>query len=471
MKIIILGGGLAGLTAASKLSENGMDVEIIEEQNCAGGLAASVKIDGNTFDYGPHAYHSNMPDILSALKKLAGDRFVRHTKNVRIKFRGKYYKYPLEATDIIFKLNPILAIACLVDYLFVNIKRKFIKSEPVSTEDWIVSGFGRTLYNIYFGPYTEKVWGIKPSRLSPLFAKHRIPHTSLLTVAAKSFLKGARKLTGKEHRYSPLVIEFFYPKTGAGFIPEQMAKKIYSNKGHIRLNSKVTGLTLNNNKITSVKFENNGKIGELKSDYFISTIPITDLISSIEPAPDNDLVSLSANMHYRAIVVVCLLINKPKVFDAEWIYFTNRIFNRLSDIKNCGATEAIPDGKTGLMAEITCNFEDDIWNADKDSLCQKVIGELVEEGFIKQNEVLNCYVLKAKNGYPVYDIDYEIRLGKITKYIEKIDNLIVTGRQGLFKYVDMDVAMEMGEAAAKHILDKKSKSKIADVPFEEKLYA
>lgn len=471
MKTIILGGGLAGLSAASKLSENSMNVEIIEEQHCVGGLAASVKIDGNTFDYGPHAYHSNMPEILSKLKELSDKQFIQRGKNVRIKFKRKYYKYPLEATDIIFKLNPLLAAACLIDYILVNVKRYFMQNKPKSTEDWIVNGFGRTLYNIYFGPYTEKVWGIKPSQMSPLFAQHRIPHTSLLTVVAKSFLKGARKLTGREHRYSPLVIEFFYPKTGAGFIPNQIAKKIYSNNGLIYLNSKITELHLNNNKIISAVFETDGKIKEIKGDYFISTIPITALMSSIKPAPPDDLLSILAKMHYRAIIIVCLLINKPKIFDAEWIYFTNKIFNRLSDIKNCGAIDAIDNGKTGLMAEITCNFGDDIWNADKNFLCQKVIKELVEEGFIKQNEVLNCHILKVKNGYPIYDLDYEIRMEKITEYIKKIDNLIITGRQGLFKYVDMDVAMEMGESAARYILDKKSKSQITVVPFEEKLYA
>ncbi|MDD5687998.1 MAG: FAD-dependent oxidoreductase [Elusimicrobia bacterium] len=472
MKVIILGGGITGLSAALKLAEKGItDIEVLEENNYVGGLAASVKIDGNIFDYGPHAYHSNTTEILLKLKKLAGDNFVELKKNVKIKFRGKYYKYPLEAIDIVFKLNPFLAIACIVNYIYVNIKNNFIKGKIKSTEDWLVKGFGKTLYNIYFGPYTQKVWGIKPSQLSPLFAMHRIPHTSLITVAAKSFLKGVKKLTHKEHKYSPLVIEFFYPKNGAGFIPNQMAKIISENKGKISLNSKMIGLNIEDKKVKSVICKTADGIKEIKGDYYISTIPITDLISYLKPLPPNNITSLSENMFYRAIVVVCLLINKPKVFDAEWIYFTNRTFNRLSDIRNCGAINAIQEGKTGLMAEITCNFGDDIWNTDKNILCHKVIRELEEEGFINKNDVLKYDILKVKNGYPVYDLDYEVRMEKITKYIENISNLFITGRQGLFKYVDMDVAVEMGETVADHILNKKSKNEISKIPFEEKLYA
>ncbi|MEW6556599.1 MAG: FAD-dependent oxidoreductase [Elusimicrobiota bacterium] len=471
MKVLILGAGITGLSCALKLAENGIDIEILEEKLYVGGLAASVKIDGNTFDYGPHAYHSNTPEVLSQLKKLADNNFVELKKNVRIKFQGKYYKYPLEATDIIFKLNPLLAAKCLFDYLFVNIKNSFIKSKINSTEDWLVSRFGRTLYNIYFGPYTQKVWGLKPSQMSSLFAQHRIPHTSLITVAIKSFLTGTKKLTGKEHKYSPLVIDFFYPKDGAGSIPKRMAKKIFEHNGNIYLNSKIIAVNWENNKIKSVTYKSNKGIIELKSDYFVSTIPITDLLSMFNPPVNHEIISIANETHYRAIVVVCLLINKPKVFDAEWIYFTNKIFNRLSDIKNCGATNAVKEGKTGLMAEITCDVGDNIWNADKEFLCQKVIKELEEEGFINRADVLKYDILKVRNGYPIYNIDYEVRMDKITKYIENFDNLLISGRQGLFKYVDMDVAMEMGIITAEHILNKKSKNEISWIPFEKKNYA
>lgn len=473
MKTAVFGAGITGLSAALKLSRNEIEPVIIEEKPYVGGIAATVDIDGRKFDHGPHAYHSNMPEILSEIKNLGGDELMTRGKEVRIKFKGKYYRYPLEAADVVFKLNPLLALSAVCGYLLVNLKNMFVTPKIDSAEDWIINKFGSTLYRIYFGPYTQKVWGVPPSQLSHLFARHRIPHNSLIEVLKKSFLKGARKLTGREHKYSPLVIEFFYPKHGAGVIPERMFRNIVANNGTSYLNSKLIKLNLDKNMISSAVFNTPDGTKELKADNFISTIPINDLVRTISPAPDNEILSAVKDIRYRSIVVVCLVINKPKVFDfdAEWIYFTNKIFNRLSDIKNCGAVEAVESGRTGLMAEITCNDGDEIWNADKNILVDKVIEELRQENFIEKKDVIASGILKVKNGYPIYNLNYEKNIGKILNYIKNIENLITTGRQGMFKYVDMDVAMEMGAAAAEHILWKKEKNKLDNIPFEEMLYA
>ncbi|MBN1384062.1 MAG: FAD-dependent oxidoreductase [Elusimicrobia bacterium] len=473
MKTAVFGAGITGLNAALKLNKNGIEPVIVEEKPYVGGIAATVDIDGRKFDHGPHAYHSNIPEILSEIKKLGGDELMTRGKEVRIKFKGKYYRYPLEATDVIFKLNPLLALSAVCGYLLVNIKNIFVTPKIESAEDWIISKFGHTLYSIYFGPYTQKVWGVPPSQLSHLFARHRIPHNSLTEVLKKSFLKGARKLTGKEHKYSPLVIEFFYPKHGAGVIPERMFQSIDANSRTFYPNSKLVKLNIEKNRITSAIIDTSEGQKELKADNYISTIPINDLVRTISPEPDSEILSAVKDIRYRSIAVVCLVIDKPKVFDfdAEWIYFTNKIFNRLSDIKNCGAVEAVENGRTGLMAEITCNYGDDIWNADKNVLVDRVAEELRQEKFIEKKDVIASGILKVRNGYPIYNLNYEKNIGKILKYIKTIENLITTGRQGMFKYVDMDVAMEMGALAAEHIAQKKEKNKLPDIPFEEMLYA
>lgn len=470
-KTAVFGAGITGLSAALKLSRNGIEPVIVEEKPYVGGIAATIDIDGRKFDHGPHGYHSNMPEILSEFKKLGGDELTKLKKEVRIKFRGKYYRYPLKAADVIFKLNPLLAVSAVCNYLLVNLKNIFVTPRIESAEDWIINKFGYTLYRIYFGPYTQKVWGVPPSQLSHLFAQHRIPHNSLIEVIRKSFLKGTGKLTGGEHKYSSFVIEIFYPKHGAGVIPERMFQNITANNKTFYLNSKLIKLNLEKNRITSAIVNTPNGPKELKADNFISTIPVDDLVRAISPPANNEIISTVKDIRFRSIVVVCLVINRPKVFDAEWIYFTNKIFNRLSDIKNCGAVEAVESGKTGLMAEIHCNAGDDIWNADKNMLVDKVTEELRLEKFIEKKDVIASGILKVKHGYPIYSLNYEKNIGKILNYIKNIENLITTGRQGMFKYVDMDVAMEMGNAAAEHIIREKGKNKLDNILFEEMLYA
>lgn len=51
-KIVVVGGGLAGLTAGYRLHQKGMDVEVYEARNRVGGRIFSVNISGNTAELG-----------------------------------------------------------------------------------------------------------------------------------------------------------------------------------------------------------------------------------------------------------------------------------------------------------------------------------------------------------------------------------------------------------------------------------
>ena len=59
-KVIIIGAGLTGLSAAYHLEKKGFnDYLIVEKEDSPGGLCRSIKQDGFTFDYTGHLLHSN----------------------------------------------------------------------------------------------------------------------------------------------------------------------------------------------------------------------------------------------------------------------------------------------------------------------------------------------------------------------------------------------------------------------------
>src|SRR5206468_899955 len=122
---------------------------------------------------GQAAEHARNQRVLDMFKEIASDGFPARAKNVRIKFRGKYYKYPLEALDIAKSMSPFLAARAFFDYSLESLRRKLRPRPLVSAEDWVVQAMGRTLYGLFFGPYTTKVWGIPPSQLAASFAQHR----------------------------------------------------------------------------------------------------------------------------------------------------------------------------------------------------------------------------------------------------------------------------------------------------------
>lgn len=60
-KVIIIGAGFAGLSAATTLAQKGFDVTLLEKNKDLGGRARKLEIDGFTFDMGPSWYW--MPDV------------------------------------------------------------------------------------------------------------------------------------------------------------------------------------------------------------------------------------------------------------------------------------------------------------------------------------------------------------------------------------------------------------------------
>lgn len=467
-KAVILGGGLTGLSCGWKLNQNGYEVTIIEKDNTVGGISGSEPKNGYIFDYGAHAYHSRVPYLLETFKELAGPEFRKVLKLHRVNFMGSYYKYPLEAVDIIKKMKFATALSCFWDYFSQVIKRKFQKPQDNNAEEWIVNRFGWTLYNFFFRDYTTKVWGVPPSQLSALFARHRIPYISLWSLAKKSFMKGVHKLTRWEHRYAPLVIEMYYPAKGSGVIPEKIAQKIRDQKGQIHLESEVIQIKRQQNIITSVTINHKGKPETIPGDVFVSTIPVNELILGLEPPAEMPVAEVAQKLAFRAMVIACLVVNKEKVLDFPSVYYTNKFFTRLTSLNNYCLD--VPAGKTQLMAEIHCAFEGEIWKAKEAEIIDRVGEELVKESFIKKSEVDFGFLLKIKHAYPIYKVGYENHMNLIMQYLNKFENLYSSGRQGLFKYVDMDVAVEMGFETAKFILSGQNKDKVKNISFEERLF-
>src|SRR5438093_4936628 len=193
-------------------------------------------------------------------KEIASDGFPAQAKNVRIKFRGKYYKYPLAATGIARSMSPLLAARAFFDYFIEVVRKRVRPRKMVSAEDWVIQGMGRTLYGMFFGPYTHKVWGIPPSQLAASFAQHRIPQINLWKVAVSSFRQGLDKITEGEHKYAPLVVQLYYPPKGAGLVSQRMADRIRAASPDNRVITRalVTGLELTGDRVSASRSRRHG---------------------------------------------------------------------------------------------------------------------------------------------------------------------------------------------------------------------
>lgn len=283
-RVIILGAGITGMSAAYKLAINGFEVIIIEKEKQIGGLAGSVNRNGAIFDFGAHGFLLDDDLKKEFFKIINEDDLNIFQKNVKIKFGKKYYQYPLDAIDILIKSNPIMALLCFADYIIVKIKMKLCSPIDDSAETWIINRFGNSLYKVYFENYTEKVWGIHPRLIAPSFTEERIPLLNLRTTIKTTIKKTIKRIIKKEKytEYSYLR-QIYYPKKGMMFFFENILNELNKNKTIIYLNSKITNIQIDGDRAKSVSFKNDGKNKTIEYDFVISTIPINNLINIVTP--------------------------------------------------------------------------------------------------------------------------------------------------------------------------------------------
>jgi protoporphyrinogen oxidase len=110
-----------------------------------------------------------------------------------------------------------------------------------------------------------------------------------------------------------------------------------------------------------------------------------------------------------------------------------------------------PPGKTSVMLEIPCDRGDAIWNASVPELRTLAARELAELG-VETGEIVDAFSVKVEHGYPIYHLGYEADRQELLRVVEAFANVRTAGRQGLFRYVFMDAAMQMGTLAAEQLL-------------------
>jgi UDP-galactopyranose mutase len=460
-KIIVLGAGLTGLSVADNLSP-GFDVTIIEKEDKVGGLASSFVKSDCKFDYGPHAFLTKDREIYEYLRKITKNGLPSiGKKHVSIFFRKKFYSYPLKPSKLFFNINIVISMLCISSYIFHNCKRIILRNKSRSFEEWVISRFGRQLYLLFFRDYTIKVWGAHPSTRAASFASERIPPLKFSELFLALFSK--KKEVDLKKDFDSEIL--YYPPEGIDKVAEILKDRSVKQGSKILTNASLNKIHMKNSRITHIELEKDKKKQMLRCDYLISTIPIPDLLSLVHPNIDDDVLLAGKKLKYRPVDFLFLLISKDKVFKnkEQWVYFQDKqfIFYRIYET-SAFSSLLVKKGMTGLGIELSTQSD----YTDKDDILKKVISDLERLGFIKKDEVKMYTFDRIKHGYPIYDIDYKKNLDTINRRISQLDNLISVGRQGMFRYLDMDHCIKLGNLVKEIIKNKKSKSSLYDICAE-----
>ena len=197
---VVIGAGPAGLAFACRYIENGGQATVVEASPNVGGLARSFELWGSTVDLGPHRFFSSDPEVNQYWHSHIQGDYTMVSRLTRIYYQGKFYNYPLQATNALKNLGAFRAFLSVQSYVLSKV---FPPKQDGSLEKWVISKFGSRLYRTFFKKYTEKVWGIKCTEIDADWAAQRIQGLTLWG-AIKSAL-----FLNKKNKLKTLVDEFY----------------------------------------------------------------------------------------------------------------------------------------------------------------------------------------------------------------------------------------------------------------------
>jgi protoporphyrinogen oxidase len=362
------------------------------------------------------------------------DDFLTRPRLSRIYYQGKYLAYPLQAKDVIKRLGLVESALCAVSYLWNRTKRS---RDEVSFEDWVTTRFGKRLYDAFFKSYTEKVWGIPGGEIQAEWAAQRIKNFSL----AKAILT----LLGLRRTHvTTLIEEFRYPRLGPGQMWERFRERVEERGVPVRLNHRVVAVRHDGaGHVESVVVRSNGGPDEeILVESVLSSIPLSDLVLSLEPAPPPEVVAAAQRLRYRELCLVALVIDEDQPFPDNWIYLHDP-GTRAGRVQNFGAwsESMVVPGTTCLGVEYFCFAGDEIWEMPDEEAVRLATDELARIGLIDPAKVVDGVKVRVPRAYPMYDSAYRPALGTIREYLAGFDNLVTFGRNGLHRYNNQDHSM------------------------------
>lgn len=502
-RAVILGAGPAGLTAGYELvTRTKYKPLVLEMSSHMGGISRTVDYKGNKIDIGGHRFFSKsgrvmawwlqfLPLETTAAKSVsityrngtrqlvrsgptidpgAVDRVMLVRKRLsRILFSRKFFSYPIALNAETVRNFGVLK-SGLIGLSYLRALYFPIRPEK-NLEDFMINRFGRELYLTFFKAYTEKVWGIPCDQISAEWGAQRIKGLSikkaLLHLLQKAIPKwpsngGATDVAQKNVETS-LIERFLYPKFGPGQMWDEVACKIKARGGWVETGWRIIGLDHDGKRISAVTAEDvhTGERRLITGEYFFSTIPVRELVKSLEPAAPAGIRAVAEGLVYRDFIMVGLLCRKLLLtrgpdgapVEDNWIYIQDPdvLVGRLQIFNNWSPYMVADPNTTWIGLEYFCFDTDEIWNKTDAETIELATSEMERIGVVDRDDVLDGTVIRMRKTYPAYFGSYP-EFSRIAEYMEEFENLFLIGRNGMHKYNNQDHSMLTAMTAVDNIV-------------------
>lgn len=424
--LLVLGGGWSGLLAAYFFSKKGGSVLVLEKEGFVGGLARTMDIGGQKADIGGHALFIKKKENISFLKTIISERscLLQNKKKTRIYIDGKYLSYPANV-DFIWKLRKRYLLPVVCDLL-----KPKQNNQPANFEEWVKLHYGETLFNLVFKTYSKKVWGRSCGQLSHGWADTRIGKKGLGEFFLEKVVKERRR-------------KYYYPCHGIGGLAEGLLLKMGSGF-RLEKNAVLQRFQAVNSRLVGLRYA--GQSGEVNVNFkeLISTIPLTELIPLMPGGDRPELVRYAQGIHFRSLILVYVLIERPLASDWSWCYFPSEdiVFSRVHEPKYWSSEMGGKD-RTLLCVEIFCDEGDSHWMMSQGELTRQVCDGLRRVGLLDRDESpQDYYIHRERYAYPLMYCGFERAVDGVRQWLRQYENCHLAGRSGTHSYFDMEECLE-----------------------------
>ncbi len=438
-RVVIIGAGLTGLSAAYHLEKNNFfDFAIYEKESQPGGLMRSKHLDEWTFDYTGHYLHISDPGFADFINDISGIQNFNHIqRNAAIYAHNTHVGYPFQMN--LFGLPTDIIYECLNGY----IKRTATRATPKTFYEWVLKHFGKGFGDHFFFPYNNKLLVYSIKKIHHSWTGRFVPQTSFYNI-----LKGA--LEKNPHEKIGYNSFFYYPKTGGiGSFINNLATKITTP---IQTNHHVVAIDQNKKKI----FFSDGKTASY--EILITTAPLDYTLKTLASSSMLPLSNVAQNLWCNAVVNFNLGFNVHDIGPYHWVYFPEKHyqFYRIGFWHNINKSLAAPECSS-IYGELSYQPK----KHSRISIQKKVdisIAQTLNVLGLTNNDIKVALTLDLANAYVTYDLWREKNISKLLTTLENM-HIYSTGRFGAWKYSSMQEAYSDGKNAASYAIASKSTQK------------
>ena len=416
MGTVILGSGIAGISAGYHLEKSGEKVVIYEKNNDWGGLCGNFTIDGFRFDKFVHFTFTDDPYIKGIFEK--SSPLYDHPSISYNYYNGYWLKHPAQNN-----------LAPLPTEEKVNIITDFINRKQIPIEEikdyaqWLEVQYGNYFAHNFPFKYTRKYWGLEANELETKWVGNRMYSPDLSQV-----LRGSYEVQDETFYYTKYMR---YPKKG-GFrsILDDCRKglDIRFNKEVVKINPKEKIVTFKDG--TSEKYER-----------LISSLPLPEIVNMIDDIP-KEVVEAGKNLHNTCGYMVSLGFKRADVAKHLWFYiYDEDILSSRVYSPSMKSPDNVPEGCSSLQAEVFFDCKAQIPN--EETVLNNTIDKLVKMGLFKEDEIVVKDIRFEKYANVTFDKDIYKNRQIVLDYLKE-QNIESIGRFGKWEYMWTFQAFEDG---------------------------